>query len=441
MPKLGPLLPRMCMSKFKWYWHPIVHFNSLYQCMQCISKNRCGPGRMAASERMHSIRAVRDTQAGNYSAPDVDTTRRVAFGPPIAISPFVLPLSVSYFKQTIWRCGQLWPYVGLGSLVTRFHRDCKAMHDTAKISPCVPFTLSSRRARRTWEDMILPRREDPWSLGKRELHQKLGKIEGVFLLNDKMRWKWDSVYLLRKAHSTSITWVSPYTHRRSITIYLESVINQDSWCTGKPWSSEFGDALAGHDCANLQAVIDRVWRCTWMPWSCELPGHNRASLEIHLEAVIKRAWRYALRGHDRANLQAVIDRVWWFTVRSWSSLFGDALGGWDRVNSEDALAGRDRLSVEMHSEAVTEGDWRCTCRLWLSEIGGVHGGGQFGGRPDGSWDSIHWLTCNCGNAESWVQHPPRDEKLAGSGRLSILGWCCTWCMPYSVLTHDYGMER
>jgi len=78
----------------------------------------------------------------------------------------------------------------------------------------------------------------------------------------------------------------------------------------------------------------------------------------------------------------------------------------------------------------------------MIEMGGVLGGGPFGGRRDGSWDSIHWLTCNCRNVESWVQqHPPRDEKLAGSVRLSILGWCCTWCMLYSVLTHDHCMER
>jgi len=177
-----------------------------------------------------------------------------------------------------------------------------------------------------------------------------------------------------------------------------------------------------------------------------LGGCDRASLEMHLEAEIEwserctwRPWssefRDTLRGRDRVywemDLDAVIDRVWRCTGRPWSSKFGDALGGRDGVNSE------------MHSEAVTERVWRCTGRLWSSEIGGVLGGGRFGGRCDGSWDSIYWLTCDCGNVESWVQHPPRDEKLAGSGsrRLSILGWCSTWCMLYSVLTHEYGMER
>jgi len=42
------------------------------------------------------------------------------------------------------------------------------------------------------------------------------------------------------------------------------------------------------------------------------------------------------------------------------------------------------VNSEMHFEAVTEGVWRCTGRLLSSEIGGVLGGGQFGGRRDGS---------------------------------------------------------
>jgi len=107
----------------------------------------------------------------------------------------------------------------------------------------------------------------------------------------------------------------------------------------------------------------------------------------------------------------------------------------------DNLGGHDRASFVMQLETEIEWTQRCTGRLWSSEIGWVLGGGGFEGRRDGSWYSIHWLTCNFGNVESWVQHLPRDEKLAGSGWLLILGWYCTWCMLYLVLTHDYGMER
>jgi len=38
--------------------------------------------------------------------------------------------------------------------------------------------------------------------------------------------------------------------------------------TWRSKSSEFGDALGGHDHANLEVVIERVWKCTWRPrWS------------------------------------------------------------------------------------------------------------------------------------------------------------------------------
>jgi len=91
---------------------------------------------------------------------------------------------------------------------------------------------------------------------------------------------------------------------------------------------------------------------------------------------------------------------------------------------------------------------------WLCKNGGVLRGGQSGagrsgGRCTGSWDSIYWLTCNCGNVEGWVQHGLlRDERLAANRRQSIMGWrsmrcmlysvyavlsvCCTQCMLYSV---------
>ena len=160
-------------------------------------------------------------------------------------------------------------------------------------------------------------------------------------------------------------------------------------------------------------TFHHLYPCIYVhPWSLLndiLGGRDRASLEMHLEAVIHRVCRCV--------------------ERPWCSEFCDGLGGRDRVNSV------------IHSEAVTKTVWRCTCRLWLRQIEGVLGGDWLGGRHDGSWDSIFGLTCNGRNVESWVQHPPRDEKLAVSGRLSILVWCCTWCMLYSVLTHDSGLKK
>jgi len=211
---------------------------------------------------------------------------------------------------------------------------------------------------------------DPRNLAKSEWDQKLGNIECVFSLYDKMRWKCDAAYpstpgspeyILRVAHSTSVTSVSPYTDRRFLTIYL-------------------------------RAMIELVWRCTWRPrlskLRAALGGLDWASLKMHLEAEIewtesctRRLWSRefgdALGGRDRVNweqhLEAVIDPVWKCTGRPWSSEFGDALGG------------RNRASLEMHLQPEIEWTQRCTLRLWSSEIGGVLGGGRFEGRRDGSW--------------------------------------------------------
>jgi len=122
-------------------------------------------------------------------------------------------------------------------------------------------------------------------------------------------------YILRVAHSTSVTLVSPYTHRRSLTIYLEAVIEPVSkmhleaeieWterCTWRSWSIEFGDALGGRDPSSLdmrwEAMIELVWTCTWRPRSSELRDAlrvcDRASLEMHLQGMIERDWRSTWR--------------------------------------------------------------------------------------------------------------------------------------------------
>jgi hypothetical protein len=146
------------------------------------------------------------------------------------------------------------------------------------------------------------------------------------------------------------------------------------------------------------------------------------------------------------HLEAVIKRVLRCTSRPWSSEFRDTLGGrnqaclgictWRPWLCE--LGGCDCTTIEVNLEAVIESVWKCTWRPWSSKIGGVHVGGQFAGgslegRHDKSWDSIHLFTHNCGNVKSSVQHGLlRDERQAGSKRQSMLGWCSTRCMQYSV---------
>jgi len=65
-----------------------------------ISKKHLRPGGMAPSEWMHSVRAVRDTPGADYSARGVNTTRRVAHRPPIAVSP-ILPLTLQEHSQML----------------------------------------------------------------------------------------------------------------------------------------------------------------------------------------------------------------------------------------------------------------------------------------------------------------------------------------------------
>ena len=95
---------------------------------------------MPLSEWMRSIRNPRDSPEADYSAPGCNTSRRIAYHPPIGVSRFLLALLVSCFKRTIWICDQLWPYVGMRSLGMRLHRDCNVMAEVAKISPRVPST-------------------------------------------------------------------------------------------------------------------------------------------------------------------------------------------------------------------------------------------------------------------------------------------------------------
>jgi len=97
---------------------------------------------MAPSEWTRSVRAIRDILVAAYFMPRVNTTHRVAYRPSIAVSLFLLALPVSYFTRSHWHCGQLSPYIGMGSLGTRLHLDCNAMGDAAKTSPRVPSTCT-----------------------------------------------------------------------------------------------------------------------------------------------------------------------------------------------------------------------------------------------------------------------------------------------------------
>jgi hypothetical protein len=87
----------------------VMHFDGAGLPLQklLISKKYFCPGGLAPLEWMRSVRAVRDTPVADYSAPGINSTGRDPYRPLITVSPFLLVLSVSYFKRSLWRCGQL----------------------------------------------------------------------------------------------------------------------------------------------------------------------------------------------------------------------------------------------------------------------------------------------------------------------------------------------
>jgi len=113
--------------------------------------------------------------------------------------------------------------------------------------------------------------------------------------------------------------------------------------------------------------------------------------------------------------EAMIEHVWWCTCRP----------RWCKLGNYDSA------SLEIHVEARIIVASRCASGQWSSKFGSVsrvscsqggpsrrcspgedqsRGGGS-GGMHDMIWGFIHWLTCNYENVGSWVQHgPSRDAR-------------------------------
>ena len=151
-----------------------------------------------------------------------------------------------------------------------------------------------------WEDVILPGVDDPHNcmdprhLGHSEWDQKLGKIECAFSLYDKIRWKWDDVYVLPVTLSTSGNPEFPYTRRCSIRMYLEAVIKQVWRCTLGSGSTETGESLWGRNRVylerHLKAVNVSTYRCTPRWWLSEFRDTLGGLDDAHLEVMIQRVW-------------------------------------------------------------------------------------------------------------------------------------------------------
>jgi hypothetical protein len=103
------------------------------------------------------------------------------------------------------------------------------------------------------------------SCGPSEWDRNLGKIECEFSLYDTRRWKWDDVYLLKGLPNI----YSPSLCPLSLPLYLSTPAIAPQTCTWRLWSSKIGDALGGHDRANLEALIERVMTYPWSLWLSE----------------------------------------------------------------------------------------------------------------------------------------------------------------------------
>jgi len=218
-------------------------------------------------------------------------------------------------------------------------------------------------------------------------------------------------------------------------MHLEAVIERvwrctwrprSSWtqrCTWRPQSSDFGDGFAGRDRVTQ--------RCTWRPWSSEFGdaqgGRDRVTSRMHLEAVIERVWRCTWRPRSGWT-----ERCTW---RSWSSEFEDALAGHDWARSGDYLEAVDRRRAgcwDSILQLVNSQPWEYDeVTLPLISHGELAGGGR------SCREARRKLNLHSGvNSQSseW-----RGDRQSWDD--AVLTVCSAWCMLYSVLTHDQGMER
>ena len=173
-----------------------------------------------------------------------------------------------------------------------------------------------------WEDIILPGIKDPHNcthpqnIQRSERFHKLGKIERAFSFYDKVRWKWDDVYLLR----CLLTIYFPSLCSPPLSLYLRTTAIAPCRYTWTLLLTVFGDALGDWDPVNLErhceAMIIQRTRWTWRPRPLKfgdlLGGWDRVNSEM--------------------NLKAVIERVWRCTWKPRSSGLRDALGSRDRAS-------------------------------------------------------------------------------------------------------------
>jgi len=146
----------------------------------------------------------------------------------------------------------------------------------------------SKSVRISWEDMILPGVEHRQNLRQSECDQRLGKIECVLSLYNKVRWKWDNVYLLRGL----LVIYSPSLCPPPVPWYLCTTTIAPWWCTSRPSWSVLGEAVGDCDWVNsemhVEAGIERVWRCISRQRD---PVTSEMYLEDEIESTRRCIWK------------------------------------------------------------------------------------------------------------------------------------------------------
>ena len=121
-----------------------------------------------------------------------------------------------------------------------------------------------------------------------------------------------------KSISTSITPVSPYTCRHSLTMDFKAVTERVARWTLRSRSSELTHAHQGQDRVNSEiqseTVIQRVWRCTWRPWWSKLGdplgGRDRVDSEMHSEMWSSKFRDPLAAGYGRGRLDDYLEVVY-----------------------------------------------------------------------------------------------------------------------------------
>jgi len=132
----------MLLSEGNLPWHSQTSTLSVLEYH--ISKGKFSLCVMAPSEWTPSVNVVQEIPVAAYSMPGFNTVGRVACRHPIAVSLFLPALSVFNFERTLWDCGQLWPYIRMGSFGMCLRRGCNVMADGVTTSPSIPSTCAQK---------------------------------------------------------------------------------------------------------------------------------------------------------------------------------------------------------------------------------------------------------------------------------------------------------